>query len=33
MLMGGVNKKTPEGMGLRGDINMMIVGDPSTAKS
>lgn len=33
MLLGGVNKKTPEGMKLRGDINICIVGDPSTAKS
>lgn len=33
MLFGGVSKKTPEQVGLRGDINLMIVGDPSTAKS
>jgi DNA replication licensing factor MCM6 len=33
MLFGGVGKKTPEGMKLRGDINTCIVGDPSTAKS
>jgi DNA replication licensing factor MCM6 len=33
MFFGGVNKKTPEGMKLRGDINICIVGDPSTAKS
>ena len=33
MLVGGVTKKTPEGMQLRGDINCCIVGDPSTAKS
>ena len=33
MLFGGVNKKTMEGMKLRGDINVCIVGDPSTAKS
>nr|WCZ58495.1 DNA replication licensing factor MCM6 [Andalucia godoyi] len=33
MLFGGVNKTTPEGMKLRGDINVCIVGDPSTAKS
>jgi DNA replication licensing factor MCM6 len=32
-LMGGVHKKTPEGMHLRGDINICIVGDPSTSKS
>lgn len=31
--MGGVHKKTPEGMSLRGDINICIVGDPSTSKS
>ena len=33
MLFGGVPKKTPEGTSLRGDINICIVGDPSTAKS
>lgn len=32
-LMGGVSKTTPEGMSLRGDINICIVGDPSTSKS
>jgi DNA replication licensing factor MCM6 len=32
-LMGGVSKSTPEGMSLRGDINICIVGDPSTSKS
>ena len=33
MLLGGVPKKTAEGIKLRGDINICIVGDPSTAKS
>lgn len=33
MLFGGVNKTTPEGMKLRGDLNVCLVGDPSTAKS
>ena len=33
MLIGGVNKKTSEGINLRGDINCFVVGDPSTAKS
>ena len=32
-LMGGVSKMTSEGMQLRGDINICIVGDPSTSKS
>ena len=32
-LMSGVGKVTPEGMALRGDINICIVGDPSTSKS
>lgn len=32
-LMGGVHKITPEGINLRGDINICIVGDPSTSKS
>ena len=33
MLFGGVPKRTIEGTSLRGDINVCIVGDPSTAKS
>ncbi|XP_003425529.1 DNA replication licensing factor Mcm6 [Nasonia vitripennis] len=33
MLFGGVPKITTEGTTLRGDINICIVGDPSTAKS
>lgn len=32
-LMGGVHKVTMEGINLRGDINVCIVGDPSTSKS
>lgn len=32
-LLGGVHKKTVEGINLRGDINVCIVGDPSTSKS
>ncbi|KAI8868895.1 MCM-domain-containing protein [Ramicandelaber brevisporus] len=32
-LMGGVHKKTSDGISLRGDINVCIVGDPSTSKS
>ncbi|KAK3669556.1 MCM DNA helicase complex subunit mcm6 [Recurvomyces mirabilis] len=32
-MMGGVSKLTPEGMALRGDLNVCIVGDPSTSKS
>ncbi|RKP27227.1 MCM2/3/5 family-domain-containing protein [Syncephalis pseudoplumigaleata] len=32
-LMGGVHKVTPEGIHLRGDINICVVGDPSTSKS
>ena len=32
-LVGGVHKRTPEGIKLRGDINVCVVGDPSTAKS
>lgn len=32
-LMGGVHKQTREGIHLRGDINICIVGDPSTSKS
>ena len=33
MLVGGVQKKTHEGIKLRGDLNICIVGDPATAKS
>ncbi|XP_053569007.1 maternal DNA replication licensing factor mcm6 isoform X1 [Bombina bombina] len=33
MLFGGVPKTTMEGTALRGDINVCIVGDPSTSKS
>lgn len=33
MLFGGVPKRTLEGTSLRGDVNICIVGDPSTAKS
>ena len=33
MLLGGVHKKTKESINLRGDLNVCIVGDPSTAKS
>ena len=32
-MVSGVSKTTPEGMQLRGDINICIVGDPSTSKS
>ncbi|EPS36069.1 hypothetical protein H072_10452 [Dactylellina haptotyla CBS 200.50] len=32
-LMGGVHKNTADGTQLRGDINICIVGDPSTSKS
>lgn len=32
-MLGGVHKKTIDGINLRGDINICIVGDPSTSKS
>jgi DNA replication licensing factor MCM6 len=33
MVIGGVHKTTVEGINLRGDLNVCIVGDPSTSKS
>ncbi|KAK9814673.1 hypothetical protein WJX72_009570 [[Myrmecia] bisecta] len=33
MLLGGVHKQTKEGINLRGDINVAIIGDPACAKS
>ena len=33
MLFGGVGKATGDHTTLRGDINICVVGDPSTAKS
>ncbi|KAM3567377.1 hypothetical protein VYU27_010477, partial [Nannochloropsis oceanica] len=32
-MLGGVHKSTKEGIKLRGDVNVCLVGDPSTAKS
>lgn len=33
LLFGGTSKKLPDGMKLRGELNILLLGDPSTAKS
>lgn len=33
MLIGGSRKRLPDGLTRRGDINILLLGDPGTAKS
>ncbi|MFQ5980541.1 MAG: LAGLIDADG family homing endonuclease [Candidatus Heimdallarchaeota archaeon] len=33
LLFGGAGKETPDGMRIRGDVNILMVGDPGTGKS
>ncbi len=33
LLFGGTRKFLPDGMRLRGDINVLLLGDPGTGKS
>ena len=33
LLFGGTRKLLPDGMKLRGDINVLLLGDPGTGKS
>ncbi len=33
LMVGGVTKELPDGMKIRGNVNVLLMGDPGVAKS